>query len=108
MTTDTQQGLIWEKEAKNLKTQEEMGSFYFKPEQGKNKIKFLDNGSQYTAQKKYDNEEKDYVKFAVLVDGEEMTWDMRKSEAKDSKYGKIVRYAVQADGLEGETITWFR
>jgi len=112
MTQETNQetgdGLIWEDEAENLKTQEELGDDYFTPEQGENDITFLDNGTVYRDQKKFDEQEMTYIKFRVEVDGTEMIWDMKKSESRDSKFGKIARYASHKDGLEDETITWFR
>jgi len=102
-----EQELIWDKEVDNL-SESGGGNQYFTPEEGKQEIKFLDDGTGYRDQKKFDDEVHDYVKFQVEVDGEEMIWDMKKGSTPGSKFGQIARYAKKKDGLEGETVTWFR
>lgn len=103
---DAQENILWDEEVENLK--EGQGDDYFKPENGTNHIKFLDEGVIYEDEKEYDDEPQQYVKFKVEVDGEEKVWDIRKSGTPNSKFGQIARYAKKNDGLEGEEISWFK
>lgn len=106
MTDDSSNGkIIWGEEVENLS--EGSDENYFKPDSGTNHIKFLDEGVIYEDEKKYDNEPRQYVKFQVEVDGEEMVWDMAKGTTPGSKFGQIARYAEQKGSLTGEQVSWF-
>lgn len=102
-----QEDLVWDEEVDNL-TQSGNDVEYFKPEKGRQKVTFLNDGTVYMDQKKFDDSERQYVKFRVEVDGSEMVWDMAKGTTPSSKFGQIARYAKSVGGLEGESVTWFR
>lgn len=104
---DTQGNEIkWGEEAENLSEGGEHD--YWTSPTGESKITFLDDGTQYTDKKKFDETEQTYVKFQIEVDGEEYVWDMKKGSTPGSKFGQLARYAAKNNGLEGDTITWFR
>lgn len=102
-----QKEINWGEEADQLSEGGD-GAEYFKPDEGETEITFLDEGTQYTDEKKFDEKPRKYVKFRVEVDGEEKIWDFGKGSTPGSKFGQIARYAAAKDGLEGETVTWFR
>jgi len=104
--TEEQKELDWSAEADNLS--EGSNNAYFKPDEGQTEITFLDGGTKYEDQKKFDDEPQTYVKFRVEVDGEEKVWDFGKGSTPGSKFGQIARYAKAKGGIEGETVTWFR
>lgn len=107
MSEDDSKVINWGEEVENLSESGD-GTEYWTPEQGKQEVKFLDEGEEYRDKKKFDDNERDYVKFRVEVDGEEYIWDLAKGSTPGSKFGQIARYAKQNGGLEGETVTWFR
>jgi len=102
-----QDNLVWDEEVDNLDSSGSQPD-YFKPEKGKQEVHFLDEGSVYMDQKKFDDQERQYVKFQIEVDGEKLIWDMAKGTTPNSKFGQIARYANAVGGLEGESVTWFR
>lgn len=102
---EEEDGIVWDEEVEKLS--EGNNTDYFKPEKGKNEITFLDEGTVYEDEKKFDDEPRDYVKFKIEVGGETKVWDMSKSRTKSSKFGMIAQYAAKNGGLEGETVTWF-
>jgi len=102
-----QNNLVWDEEVENLDSSGSQHD-YFKPDKGNQEVTFLDDGTVYMDQKKFDDQERQYVKFLVEVDGDEMLWDMAKGTTPNSKFGQIARYAKAVGGLEGETVTWFR
>jgi len=105
--TEDQKELDWQSEAEELSEGGD-GTEYFSPDEGQQEITFLDDGTVYEDQKKFDDAPRTYVKFLVEVEGEEMVWDMAKGSTPGSKFGQIARYAAAKDGLEGKTVTWFR
>lgn len=98
--------LDWQSETENLSEGGNGG--YWSPPTGKTDITFLEVIEEYRDQKKFDDEEKQYVTFRIEVDGDEYKWDMKKGSTPGSKFGQIARYAAAKDGLEGESVTWFR
>lgn len=92
----------WQEQAKKS------GGQYFTPDQGTQEINFLDEGVSYKDQKQYDKKEHEYAEFTVEVDGQEMKWEMKMNHGEGAKFGQIKRYALQNDGLEGETVEWLR
>jgi hypothetical protein len=99
--------LVWDEEVDNLDESTNQ-SDYFKPEEGKQEITFLDEGRVYRDQKKFDDDQTTYVEFRIEVDGEKKVWDMKKGSTPGSKFGQIARFAESVGGLEGETVTWYR
>lgn len=105
--SEEQKELDWNQEAENLSEGGD-GAEYWSPDEGQQTVKFLDDGVQYEDQKKFDDAPRDYVKFRVEVDGTEYVWDMAKGSTPGSKFGQLARYAAKRNGLEGESVTWFR
>lgn len=107
--TEEQQKIVWSEEAKKIGKNN--NTEFFTPETGKNQIEFLGEGQDEEKDFSDEDEEpepEEFRRFKVIVDGEEMKWDVRKATSESSLYGQIVLYADAVGGLEGESIELYR
>ena len=105
----TEDDTVWEAEADKVgSTDDGEQTEWFTPPQGRTEITFTGEFNEQTEQKKYDDEEHDYVYFDIIVDDTPMVWSMKKAYSENSKYGQIAKYAGAVGGLEDETVTWMR
>jgi len=100
---EADQSIDWESEELNIEERKE----WFKPPEGKTKIKFLDNG--HKEKREYDGEERDVAVFKIEVDGEEMLWSVTCGTTPTSLYGQITEVAAKnGHSLEGVEIHLLR
>ncbi len=91
----------WDNEKRNLSAGDDE---WFKPAQGQNKVKFLDEGGEDYEQT-YDNRTVNKVNFAIEVDEKQYIWGVTKAKKDISLWGQIVAFALNNGGLKGKTIT---
>jgi hypothetical protein len=97
----------FESEADNLKSAEELQNQWFKPKEGKQKVKFLGNGHKETSE--YEGETRDVAIFPVEIDGEEKKWSVTVGQTENSLYGQIVTVAGKnGHNLDGVEVTLIR
>ena len=88
------------KSEKKIIDEEPTGPEWWKPSEGRHKVKFIDEGTSRMSQ--FNGEEKEQIVFKIEVNGSVKQWSVNKSKSKKSLWYQILEFGTDREGVVGK------